>query len=217
MAIFESKYDIGDVVFFPNTEVEIVELPCQDCNGKKKWKVVTPAGTEFEIPCQRCSSSSGRKPSSLFVRTHKPVVRKLTIGKIRYRDSYEEGFEYMCNETGITSGSLYRESLLFRSEEEAMEVAKINAAQSNISMRSNPSYNKDWEFSVYRWEVAENEHLRRKVSNLNWKIEEILYMASSYLTEGELEEIKNEVEYKSNKQLMVYEDLFYEGYEGAVT
>jgi hypothetical protein len=126
------KFAIGDVVYWPTTETTKEPMPCPDCLGTRRWKVITPAGTEMEAECQRCTGF-GRiadlpKPERL---VSKPSVRRLTIGKITASTHASYGdrdrVEYMCSETGIGSGSIYQESQLFSTEDEAMAVAIAEA------------------------------------------------------------------------------------------
>lgn len=124
------KYAIGDVVYWPSTTRDVEDLPCPDCLGTKKWKVVTPAGTEMEAECQRCARGGFRdipRPQRV---VYRPSVRRLTIGSIRIDTAASETrecVEYMCRETGIGSGSIYRESNLFRTEAEAETAAQSEA------------------------------------------------------------------------------------------
>jgi hypothetical protein len=137
------KFFIGDVVYWPTTETTKEPMPCPDCLGTRRWKVITPAGTEMEAECQRCTGF-GRiadlpKPERL---VSKPSVRRLTIGKITASTHASYGdrdrVEYMCSETGIGSGSIYQESQLFSTEDEAMAVAIAEADKRTAEYASVP-------------------------------------------------------------------------------
>lgn len=125
------KYSIGDTVWYASAYTGAEQLPCPDCLGQKLWSVTSPAGGTFQVNCVRCSGSG-----YLEAHTYEPQTRSLTIGSIQIdtantSDNHREVVQYMCKETGIGSGSVYRESLLFRSQEEA-EPAAAALAKSRI-------------------------------------------------------------------------------------
>lgn len=137
------KFSIGDVVYWPTTETTKEPMPCPDCLGTRRWKVITPAGTEMEAECQRCSRFGSiadlPRPERL---VSKPSVRRLTIGKITASTHASYGdrdrVEYMCSETGIGSGSIYQESQLFSTEAEAMAAATAEADKRTAEYASVP-------------------------------------------------------------------------------
>lgn len=117
----ETKYDIGDVVFCAGTRGGERREVCPDCLGARVWNCRTPAGEGFEIPCNTCYTAYG-STGYLSSCCTDPYVRRLTIGSVQY-DSYRNEIRYMCNETGVGSGTLWDEDLLFRTEEDAMSAA----------------------------------------------------------------------------------------------
>lgn len=139
------KYRIGQTVWHPQIDRSVEALPCPDCMGAKKWKVVTPAGLEMETPCQRCALSYGRiadlpRPERV---VFKASARQLTIGGVRagtpgmshYGDN---GIEYMCQETGVGSGTVYTEDKLHETEETALAVATIQAGEQTEKVAAQP-------------------------------------------------------------------------------
>ena len=136
MATLTTKYDVGDVVWTANTATEQRQHDCPDCLGARKWTCASPAGGEFEIDCPRCSASyQSDLELSLRYTVWAPAVRSLTIGLVRASsetgDSYDSGNTYMCCETGVGSGTIYRESDLFPTREEAEAAAAAKAATQN--------------------------------------------------------------------------------------
>lgn len=181
--ILETKYSIGDKVFYATTTRETKHAPCPDCLGTKKWKAVSPAGMEYEIDCPRCSANYLLDNDlTLAYEIYTGAVVSLTIGQVKI-DTKNLGAEYMCLETGICSGSVYNERDLFSNKSEAAEAADILAAKRN---KDNPHlvshYNKvvalkdyqisdakakaaNLELNKYRWEVQDFvEELERCVS-----------------------------------------------------
>lgn len=59
------------------------------------------------------------------------TIGPMTIGQIRVKitDSNGRETQYMCVETGVDTGTLYPEEILFRTKAEALETAKNNNAQ----------------------------------------------------------------------------------------
>lgn len=143
MAIIETKYNIGDVVWLATTNVEQRIAPCPDCLGTKVWKATSPAGTDYEFPCPRCATNSSIQELSLKYCTYVPDVQKRTIGSVRHdtrhwvgqneneQDQYQPITEYMCHETGIGSGSVYKECTLFPDEASALIEAEKLAQEAN--------------------------------------------------------------------------------------
>jgi hypothetical protein len=140
------RYKIGDTVWRSYTEHTTEMLPCPDCLGTQTWKVITPAGTEMTAQCQRCENSTYLRSNakedipSLSVRKWMPRVRSLTIGSILIDTSKDsDPVEYMCRETGIGSGSVYYESTLYSTREEALACAEAQAAAQTEDVRREPS------------------------------------------------------------------------------
>lgn len=136
MATLITKFDIGDTVWHATTVTEKRQHRCPDCLGSRKWKAVSPAGAEFDAPCPRCTASyQSDRSLSLDYSVMAPSARRLTVGKIKAStatgDDYDAGNSYMCLETGIGSGSIYREADLFATEAEALAAAQIKADLTN--------------------------------------------------------------------------------------
>lgn len=144
------KFAMGDVVFYPSIGTKVEPLPCPDCLGTRRWKVVTPAGAEMETECQRCMGW-GRpadlpKPERMVAY---PVVSRLTVGKIEATTHPHCGdhVRYMANETGVGSGSIYDESRLCASEEDANAVAQAMADQRTLELAKKPEAARDFKLA----------------------------------------------------------------------
>lgn len=159
MATLTTKYSIGDIVYRAYTTTERKQHPCPDCLGSRKWKATSPAGVEYEFRCPRCAASySSDHDLSLWYTASTPAVQKLTIGSIQVNTApsfNREGNQYMCQETGIGSGSVYYESDLHETEEEALLAAKVQADLNNKTVEwIVKTYNKALEISDYELESA---------------------------------------------------------------
>lgn len=136
MATLTTKFDMGQTVWHAHTATETRQHTCPDCLGTKSWHCISPAGGEFSVACPRCSASY-RSDDALRLEysVYAPRATRLTIGKITAStatgDDWDAGTKYMCVETGIGGGSLYREDVLFETEEQAMAAAKEMAHATN--------------------------------------------------------------------------------------
>lgn len=161
MATIETKYGIGDVVWHATTVSETKSRDCPDCKGERKWSVTSPAGGEYSIACPRCSARfMNDRELSLKYQAHVPHARRLTIGSVKY-DSHGHFAEaaprkeYMCVETGVGGGNVYREDSLFETEEEALAAAeKLAEIVNTETPYIVKAYDKALEISDYQLEHA---------------------------------------------------------------
>lgn len=161
MATIETKYSVGDVVWHATTVSETKTHDCPDCNGERKWFVTSPAGGEYSIACPRCAASfMNDRDLSLKYQAHAPFARRLTIGSVKY-DSHghfsdpEPRTEYMCVETGVGGGNVYREDSLFLSEYEALSAAtKLAQVINSETPYIVKAFDKALEISVYQLDNA---------------------------------------------------------------
>lgn len=165
MATLTTKYSVGDVVFYASTYDVIKQHPCPDCKGSRQWKAVAPSGLEYTFSCPRCSLRfSNNDKLSLHYAAYAPSVRQLTIGQVRavFPPKDDAAAEYMCVETGVGSGSIYREEMLFTTEAEAMACATALAArQSSTIKRCVETFNSSLEVCEYQLADA-REHVEKK-------------------------------------------------------
>lgn len=157
MAVIETKFSIGDVVYKAWTTTVAKQHPCPDCAGARKWKAVSPAGREYEFACPRCASGyQNDRDLSLSYTEFAPSTERLTIGSVRVdTSSQDRPVEYMCRETGIGSGTIHSETDLFHTEEEAMRAAEIKAkAQNTTTEWVVKQYDKSLSLSDYQLENA---------------------------------------------------------------
>lgn len=137
----EMKYKIGDIVYKSGTTYSTETIQCPDCLGTKEWIITFADGESIVIECQTCKRGVYHASGYVSFNQWKPHVEVLTIGKI-YDWTEANGFRYMCEETGIGSGSIYNESDLFSDRESAEIDAKIKheeqmkiIAQNNFSKK----------------------------------------------------------------------------------
>lgn len=135
MGEFKTKFSIGDKVFHAWVDTVRKKHPCPDCAGSRKWKAISPAGREYEFACPRCSDTyQNERALSLEYSQFGPSVRKMTIGSVRVNTADKNPVEYMCVETGVGSGTIYKETDLFATEDEATAAAEAKAALQNSTV-----------------------------------------------------------------------------------
>lgn len=128
------KYGLGDRVYSAFHHSATRSEVCPDCLGTKNCVVTFAGGESYECGCVTCKRqlvSTG----TILVDVQTPAVKTLTIGQVGYENG--EG-RYMCKETGIGSGSVYYDSTLFSTYEEAFEEAKnkCKAFMKNIAKQN---------------------------------------------------------------------------------
>lgn len=180
MAVIETKFGIGDVVWHASIATVRKQHPCPDCLGSREWVAKSPAGGEFKVPCPRCTASyQGNQDLNLNYSQWTGSARRLTIGLIRAHAGPDGQHEYMCRETGIGSGSLYRESTLFATEAEALASAEAQAAVNNADAEGwvAKQYSATAKFCDYELKDAVMEagedRVRRKLYDIGYLLEDL--------------------------------------------
>lgn len=119
------KFELGQKVYAVNPvyDTKVVHVPCSICGSTGKVKV---HGVEQDVTCPYCY---GRTNTERVGFKYVISYRGATIGK-RETTEYSEEYlyegrknevEYMLKETGVGSGTCWREHRLFATEEEAQE------------------------------------------------------------------------------------------------
>lgn len=179
MAVINTKFSIGDTVYHAWTTTERKKHPCPDCLGSRKWLVKSPAGREYQFDCPRCSSSyQSDRDLSIEYTIFTAAVERRTVGQVRAQSGPDSQNEYMCLETGVGSGTLYREETLFATEEEALAAAEIRAALSNAEVPwIAEQYNKTLRVCDYQLSdasvKAEIDRLSKVRITLNYLVDDI--------------------------------------------
>lgn len=120
----KTKYKIGDIVHRAYTTIISKSHDCPDCLGSQEWTATSPAGESYKFACPRCSGSYQSNPDmNLNYNWHSPCSDALTIGSVRTDTHDVRPISYMCQETGVGSGSVYYEGTLFSNEEDALKAA----------------------------------------------------------------------------------------------
>lgn len=214
MATIETKYGIGDVVWHASIHSTKARHDCPDCLGERKWSVTSPAGGEYTIGCPRCSASyMSDRDLSLDYTSYTGAAVKRTVGSIRHDSHSGDGArtEYMCTETGVGGGTIYREDDLFSTETEAQAAANLRAAKQNAeTVWVVNLYNKTLEISDYQLDSAAlklAKDMKSRSGSLVWNVsdlfdeiseaeskDDILELIDSYKRwrmEGDIKEVRS--------------------------
>ena len=121
MKSYEFKFNLGDKAYLIEHHYKNSYIECSDCRGEK---IKLPSGKELE--CPRCKGKGILTNGQIMY--YQPDPCPMTIGRQGVEISKEKTEEeYMCYETGVGSGSIYKAEKLFKSIDEATkESAKLN-------------------------------------------------------------------------------------------
>lgn len=177
--MIETKFKIGDKVYFGNYEVKENSIICPDCLGSKKWKITTPKGEEFDTDCTVCYRG-GEVIGIVYDYECSPSVTRLTIGSIQIDTAAneDEKIRYMCVETGVGTGNIYYEKDLFSTEKEALENAnhEVKKRQERDDQYYLDRYKRLRKSRHYKPPLREDEvrHIFKIISRLEIKIKELI-------------------------------------------
>lgn len=126
----KSKYNIGDKVVRIDEIRQSIFIPCKACEGTGTYFL----NDSIERKCPECFGNKGKVE---WAGTHNWIIMKkdLTIGLIRIEANGNNiKCQYMCEETGIGTGSIWKEEELFLSVEMAeKECKKLNKGKKNAN------------------------------------------------------------------------------------
>jgi hypothetical protein len=106
----DTHYNLGDRVYGLDNVTKNVFIECPDCVG---GAIATKTGS---LTCPRCAGKGAISNGHQGYWTIRRSI--MTVGQIRFEigtASCKE--EYMCDETGVGSGQIWRLELLYRTQE----------------------------------------------------------------------------------------------------
>lgn len=169
--LIQPKYRIGQKVFAASGDYREERETCPDCLGKCDWEVTTPAGDAFHIPCGTCHEGYF-SVGTVRVYRDAPVVHELTIGSVRMDTADEKDpIDYQCRETGVGTGRVWYERLLFTDHDSAMAVAVRIASEAADARRKQQAEQVERERKKSRskpsWEKRTIKDLEVKLARVN--------------------------------------------------
>ena len=123
--ILHTLFDLGQTVWLIRQETTPVTRPCEVCDGRGYLDLVKGGNVHCTNQWASKDRCNGGVVTLAITQPWKVVIRSLTVGQVeacapqRTHDGWDESVRYMCEETGVGSGSVYYEPHLFASREEA--------------------------------------------------------------------------------------------------
>ena len=115
MSTFTSKFGIGDIVYTVSELARDYKAKCALCSGSGKVGIT---GGERQVECPDCYGNGWKWSKE---DRHNEYVA-LTVGQVRITaDIAGVRVQYMCNETGVGSGTVHNEESFFHSAEDAKD------------------------------------------------------------------------------------------------
>lgn len=166
MGTITTKYSVGDNVWAATNQHVDVWTVCPDCKGELKWMIIFADGRQEECPCQTCQRGWEGPIGKVNHWEYQPHVSLLTVGQVRF---YEDSPSYMCEETGIGSGTLHPETRLFPTREEA-EAEAQNIYLKQMAHVASQNFKKKGEFAnfVSTFGFCRAESLRKERALRKW-------------------------------------------------
>ena len=172
------KYGIGSTFWRARVDSKTEQLPCPDCFDTRVWKVTSPAGTEHELVCPRCSERSGyttlgmgRVPSLSYI----VYVGAAELFTVRGMDIRSHGHDepgqpdkrisYYSSPHG---GSVMHEHQAFDVEEHARLHAQLLADEQNQKQSTTVERMEKARFATMRFRDAILEAAHETAHNAWW-------------------------------------------------
>lgn len=130
MSTIKTKYNLKQTVYNAYCVNEAYSVLCADCDGTGYWEL---ANKDKKVGCHTCNKEDSwhSTPGKITKYKYFPRVQELTIGQVQATIGYSPKIYYMCKETGLGSGSLWKEKSLTDDYLKAVEAAKTLAEKKN--------------------------------------------------------------------------------------
>lgn len=153
MAIIETKYNIGDIVYNGDSEYKTQYIECPDCLGTKIVHITFADKRVQELSCYTCKSYGyeGHSKGHLDFKNWLPIVQEGTVigvdfiqGKAQYQVNYGQ---YVYKGNIVDNIGYYDEDCLCSNKEEAFvkatqEVERRNASELESTFKKKGSFAK---------------------------------------------------------------------------
>lgn len=160
------KYKIGDQLYYPIWTSTTSYVECPDCGGTGRIRVIFHDETVVSIECQNCRSGFNSSGGKVQVYDRTPKTRLVKIVGIGIGSN---GITYKCDTHHIV-----KEEELFKTHEEALEVAKEKAKLANeedlkkVQTKHDNSKSWAWNASYHRRNIKElKEKIEYHTKKLN--------------------------------------------------
>ena len=167
----KAPFQMGEKVFVGDVSREGYDITCPLCEGSKTATLNGCNHIEETIPCPYCKRGFEVR-GTIHVFDVRPMVRNLTIGSVRYDDSDNRGpWSFMCIETGVGSGLVYRCDRIRRSEADATKDAEEQAQQMRayLEQENLKRFSHTKRDVLLKQEYIETQALKAKVRELEFE------------------------------------------------
>lgn len=181
------RYRLGQTVYAATIESRGEPVTCPDCLGTGRWKAITPGGQEIDLRCPACESYSGRRSTTRTVWLGR--VQGLTIGAVRIDTTEREAgaqTSYMCEETGIGSGTIWRERDLFLTPVEAQAAADAKAVEMQAKHDAQPHVEQQRRIYLHHIVDALRAEKEAEASAAKWRVRDLADAARAVLENHQL-------------------------------
>ena len=117
--IIETKFDLGEKVYAIQKERNMIEEECPICEGTAR---IEKNGEKFSCPKIGCKSGqiiTGSEPK--WVVKFEGVIGKIDVDLYYSKYNHKDEYRYMLDTTGVGTGSVWYQHLLFKTKEAAQE------------------------------------------------------------------------------------------------
>lgn len=152
----QTKYEIGDTVWFATCNQEETSVECPDCGGTGRLRVTFHDETTVSIGCRNCSVAFDSPTGRIKVYNRTPKAKPFTILGLEIEASGEVRY-------AGPNGYRIKESCLFATIDEAMmaavEMAKIQdqAERDRIQTKEKDTRSWAWNVTYHRREIKRAE------------------------------------------------------------
>lgn len=175
MGTLTTKYDIGQTVWYASTHSGKRTLDCPDCHGVRKWQAISPAGRGYTFDCPRCSKTYvSNRSLSLDVYEHQPYTQAITIQQIGW-DTHGGTPQATYMPWASGGGSVFRESDLYETQEQARDAAEQKASEANAQWSERPDVFKgNLEVCDYQIDLAAAKAAERAERDLRYDVQSLI-------------------------------------------
>lgn len=149
------RFNIGDTVYWATYQRREEWIPCPDCGGTRRVRVILHDNDEHSIDCATCSR--GYEPPTGKIVTYE-YSKSVSKGNIM-------GVDMAAGRTDwrVSPHYIVKDAEVFTTKEEALDRAEVLAVEANeeeqrrLALKEKPTRSWAWNASYHRREIKECE------------------------------------------------------------
>ena len=159
----ETKFNIGDIIYYPVANTKQQWITCPDCMGKKYLTVILGDGTKVTIDCVTCSAGYEPPQGIIIKYEYTGEVKKSTVAGI---NAMGKKIEYLVDVNGDIEYGCYsckRLTEVFATPEEAEVALKPLMEQHEeeerhrLASKEKPNRTWAWNATYHRNEIKRHQ------------------------------------------------------------